>query len=137
MASSPAQAVVLQTSLGPVIIELYSLHAPKTCHNFAELAKRGYYSGTVFHRVINEFMIQGGDPTGTGRGGTSVYGGAFEDEIVRPRAYLHPAGRTLMRERHVAPGAEVHWSWYRSCRSPPAYTSHTELDLPHGARRAG
>lgn len=65
------QAVHLETSLGPIIIELYTKHAPKTCRNFLELSKKGYYSGTVFHRIINEFMIQGGDPTGTGRGGTS------------------------------------------------------------------
>ncbi|KAL7283699.1 hypothetical protein ACG7TL_003135 [Trametes sanguinea] len=52
-----------------------------TCKNFAELAKRGYYNGVVFHRVIADFMIQSGDPTGTGRGGTSIYGQKFEDEI--------------------------------------------------------
>lgn len=63
------QCVVLETSLGPIIIELYFNHAPKTCKNFLELSKSGYYSGTIFHRIINEFMIQGGDPTGTGRSG--------------------------------------------------------------------
>lgn len=47
----------------------------------AELAKRGYYNNVVFHRIISDFMIQGGDPTGTGRGGTSIYGQKFEDEI--------------------------------------------------------
>jgi len=60
--------------MGQVVVELYWDHAPKTCQNFYELAKRGYYSGTIFHRVIPDFMIQGGDPTGTGRGGTSVFG---------------------------------------------------------------
>ncbi|PFH51720.1 hypothetical protein AMATHDRAFT_74762 [Amanita thiersii Skay4041] len=74
-------SVVLETSLGDVQLELYWNHAPKTCKNFAELAKRGYYNGVVFHRVIADFMIQGGDPTGTGRGGTSIYGQRFEDEI--------------------------------------------------------
>ncbi|OUS48221.1 cyclophilin-like domain-containing protein [Ostreococcus tauri] len=54
---------------------LYYKHAPKTCENFFELARRGYYDGTVFHRVIADFMVQGGDPTGTGRGGESVFGG--------------------------------------------------------------
>jgi len=67
--------------MGPVTLELYWQHAPQTCQNFAELCKRGYYSGTIFHRIISGFMIQGGDPTGTGRGGTSIYGDRFADEI--------------------------------------------------------
>lgn len=67
--------------MGDVTIELYWKHAPKTCRNFAELARRGYYNGTKFHRIIPDFMIQGGDPTGTGRGGASIYGKCFEDEI--------------------------------------------------------
>lgn len=52
--------------MGTITIELYWLHAPKTCKNFAELARRGYYSNTKFHRIIKDFMVQGGDPTGTG-----------------------------------------------------------------------
>ncbi|XP_075893088.1 peptidyl-prolyl cis-trans isomerase-like 1 [Nelusetta ayraudi] len=73
--------VALETTMGTVVIELYWLHAPKTCKNFAELARRGYYSNTKFHRIIKEFMVQGGDPTGTGRGGASIYGKQFEDEL--------------------------------------------------------
>lgn len=64
-----APVVTLHTTHGDVTVELYYKHAPRTCENFFELAKRGYYDGTIFHRVIAEFMIQGGDPTGTGRGG--------------------------------------------------------------------
>lgn len=67
--------------MGEIIIELYWKHAPITCRNFAELARRGYYNGTKFHRIIRDFMIQGGDPTGTGKGGTSIYGECFDDEI--------------------------------------------------------
>lgn len=52
--------------MGVIVLELYWKHAPKTCKNFAELARRGYYNGTKFHRIIKDFMIQGGDPTGTG-----------------------------------------------------------------------
>ncbi|KAL9715377.1 Peptidyl-prolyl cis-trans isomerase-like 1 [Leucoagaricus gongylophorus] len=74
-------SVVLETNLGVVKVELYWNHAPKTCRNFAELANNGYYNGVIFHRIISDFMIQGGDPTGTGRGGTSIYGQNFEDEI--------------------------------------------------------
>ena len=55
--------------MGEFVVELYWKHAPMTCRNFAELARRGYYNETKFHRVIRDFMLQGGDPTGTGRGG--------------------------------------------------------------------
>ena len=53
--------------MGAVTLELYWKHAPSTCRNFAELARRGYYNGVKFHRIIKDFMIQGGDPTGTGK----------------------------------------------------------------------
>ncbi|PSC71972.1 peptidyl-prolyl cis-trans isomerase-like 1 [Micractinium conductrix] len=78
-----APRVEIKTSMGTFQVELYQKHAPRTCKNFLELARRGYYDGTVLHRIIRSFMIQGGDPTGTGRGGTSIYGGKFEDEITR------------------------------------------------------
>ncbi|KAK7814867.1 hypothetical protein U0070_026368 [Myodes glareolus] len=62
-----AEAVLRVTlGMGIIVLELYWKHAPKTCKNFAELARRGYYNGTKFHRIIKDFMIQGGDPTGTG-----------------------------------------------------------------------
>lgn len=67
--------------MGSIVVELYHSHAPKTVDNFVGLTKRKYYDGTIFHRVISDFMIQGGDPTGTGRGGSSIYGDKFEDEI--------------------------------------------------------
>eukprot|EP00124_Ichthyophonus_hoferi_P001683 Ihof_evm2s95 gene=Ihof_evmTU2s95 len=74
--------VVLDTSMGKIVCELYWNEAPRTCKNFAELARRKYYDGVKFHRIIKDFMIQTGDPTGTGRGGESIYGGKFEDEIT-------------------------------------------------------
>lgn len=68
--------------MGSITVELYWNHAPRTCTNFAELARRGYYNGTKFHRIIKDFMVQGGDPTGTGRGGGSIYDGKhFADEL--------------------------------------------------------
>ncbi|KAJ9130939.1 Peptidyl-prolyl cis-trans isomerase [Coniochaeta hoffmannii] len=76
-----AQNVLLETSMGPITLELYTPHAPKTVRNFVTLCSRGYYDSTIFHRIIPSFMIQGGDPTGTGRGGQSIYGDKFEDEI--------------------------------------------------------
>ncbi|KAI9768954.1 MAG: heme binding [Geoglossum simile] len=67
--------------MGSVTLELYNDHAPKTCRNFSTLAKRGYYNNCLFHRIIPNFMLQTGDPTDTGRGGSSIYGEKFEDEI--------------------------------------------------------
>ncbi|XP_076469016.1 peptidyl-prolyl cis-trans isomerase-like 1 [Babylonia areolata] len=74
--------ITVETSMGMFVLELYWKHAPTTCRNFAELCRRGYYNGVKFHRIIKDFMIQGGDPTGTGRGGSSIYGKNFNDEIA-------------------------------------------------------
>lgn len=71
----------IKTNRGDIQIVLFPEHAPKTVENFIELSKKSYYDGVIFHRVIPEFMIQGGDPTGTGMGGESIYGEAFEDEF--------------------------------------------------------
>ncbi len=73
--------VTLHTNHGDITIEIFADKVPKTAKNFVELARKGYYDGTIFHRVITDFMIQGGDPTGTGRGGESIYGEKFEDEF--------------------------------------------------------
>jgi len=81
--SVDAKNVLLETSVGVVVIELYWNEAPRSCSNFFQLAERGYYDNVIFHRVIKDFMIQGGDPTGTGRGGQSIYGTVFEDEITK------------------------------------------------------
>merc|ERR1711998_111248 len=75
--------VTLETSMGALSVELYWNEAPRTCKNFAELARRGYYENVKFHRIIKDFVAQGGDPTGTGKGGESIYGGKFNDEITR------------------------------------------------------
>lgn len=81
MAAKMAETtVVLQTNQGDIEIRLMPAVAPKTCENFVKLVEKGYYDGLIFHRVIKEFMLQGGDPTGTGRGGASIWGGTFEDE---------------------------------------------------------
>ena len=73
--------VTMHTTMGDIKIKLFSDKAPKTCENFTTLAREGYYDGIIFHRVINDFMIQGGDPTGTGCGGQSIWGHSFEDEF--------------------------------------------------------
>lgn len=75
------KVVVLETNQGIVELKLMPEVAPKACENFAKLVEKGYYNGIIFHRVIKGFMIQGGDPTGTGSGGESVWGKPFEDEV--------------------------------------------------------
>lgn len=74
-------SVTLHTSLGNIKCELFCDTAPRTSFNFLALAASGYYNGTTFHRNMRGFMIQGGDPTGTGKGGESIWGGTFEDEF--------------------------------------------------------
>lgn len=72
---------VIETTPGVIEIQLFPAQAPRTVENFVQLANRHYYDGVIFHRVIPDFMIQGGDPTGTGRGGESAFGKPFEDEF--------------------------------------------------------
>ena len=81
LASVKGPQATIKTNLGEIKIQLFEKQAPKTVNNFVQLAEKGYYDGVIFHRVIPDFMIQGGDPTGTGRDGKSIYGKAFEDEF--------------------------------------------------------
>jgi peptidylprolyl isomerase len=73
--------ITLETTQGTIQLSLLNDVAPKTCENFVGLVKKGYYDGIIFHRIIKDFMIQGGDPTGTGRGGESIWGSPFKDEV--------------------------------------------------------
>ena len=75
------QVAVIETTLGEITVQLLPDVAPKAVENFIGLSKRGYYEGVTFHRVIKDFMIQGGDPTGTGYGGKSMWEIPFEDEV--------------------------------------------------------
>lgn len=75
------EMAVMKTSMGEITLRLFEDAAPKAVENFTRLAKKGYYEGIIFHRVIEGFMIQGGDPTGTGRGGRSIWQVPFEDEF--------------------------------------------------------
>ncbi len=85
------EIVVIETSLGTFEAELYRADAPKTVENFVRLAEKKYFNGIIFHRVSKGFVIQGGDPTGTGSGGKSIYGGEFADEL-NPQAPSYKAG---------------------------------------------
>jgi len=87
--------VVLETNQGNIELELFPEIAPKAVKNFIELSKKGYYDGIIFHRVIKNFMIQGGDPTGTGRGGESIYGGVFDNEYA-PNVLFNKPGILAM-----------------------------------------
>jgi len=89
---------VIKTTMGTIEIEFYEKEAPKTVENFIGLAKKGYYNGILFHRVIDKFMIQGGDPTGSGSGGSSLWGKEFEDEVT-PNLVFDKEGIVAMANR--------------------------------------
>jgi len=84
------QIVVLETNQGNIEIKLMPELAPKACENFTKLVEKGYYNGIIFHRVIKGFMIQGGDPTGTGTAGESIWGKPFEDELTPVLKFSRP-----------------------------------------------
>jgi cyclophilin family peptidyl-prolyl cis-trans isomerase len=88
-------SATLQTNSGPIEVELFDGDAPKTVENFRKLAGDGFYDGVIFHRVIPDFMIQGGDPTGTGSGGP---GYSFEDEFND-----HPVARGALAMANAGP----------------------------------
>ena len=79
--------LIIETTQGSIELKLFDDIAPKACENFRTHAKNGYYNGIIFHRIIADFMIQGGDPTGTGRGGESIWGKPFEDECVSSHTF--------------------------------------------------
>ncbi len=91
----------IKTNVGDIEIELFADKAPKTVENFVGLATKGYYNGVIFHRVIKDFMIQGGDPTGTGRGGESYFGHPFEDEFHQDLKHTGPG---ILSMANAGPG---------------------------------
>ncbi|MBA0760548.1 hypothetical protein Gotri_023282 [Gossypium trilobum] len=97
-----APEVTLETSMGAFTVELYYKHAPRTCRNFIELSRRGYYDNVKFHRIIKDFIVQGGDPTGTGKGGESIYGPVFDDEI---RSELKHTGAGILSMANAGPNS--------------------------------
>jgi len=88
--SKEMTVAIMKTNMGVIELQLFADQTPKTVENFVGLADSGYYNGVTFHRVIPNFMIQGGDPTGTGRGGQSIWGKKFEDEIVPSLVFEKP-----------------------------------------------
>jgi peptidyl-prolyl cis-trans isomerase B (cyclophilin B) len=109
----------IETDRGKIELELFPEYAPKTVNNFISLAKDGYYDGIVFHRVIPNFMIQGGDPTGTGRGGP---GYNFEDEFAG-NPLMHETGSLSMA--NAGPGTNGSQFFITHCPQPHLNGKHT------------
>ena len=119
------RTAVIQTNMGTIRFELLEEDAPKTTENFRLLAERGYYDGVGFHRVIKGFMIQGGDPEGTGRGGASAWGGRFDDEINRQSPlYQGPykAGTVAMANAGPNTNGSQFFIMHVDYPLPPSYT---------------
>lgn len=113
---------VLETNQGVIEIKLFTDVAPKTCENFIGLIKKGYYDGIIFHRVIKNFMIQGGDPTGTGRGGSSFWGGQFEDEVT-PKQGFDKTG--LLAMANAGPNTNGSQFFITTAKTPWLNMKHT------------
>ncbi len=114
--------VILETTQGSLTIRLMPDIAPKTCENFTTLIGQGYYDGVVFHRIIKDFMIQGGDPTGTGTGGESCWGGKFEDEF-HPKVKFKNKG--LLAMANAGPNTNGSQFFITTVKAPWLHMKHT------------
>ncbi len=121
----PNRTATIQTNKGTIRVELFESDAPKTTENFITLAEKGYYDGVIFHRVIKGFMIQGGDPTGTGRGGESAWGGRFNDEIDAASAVYqrgYKKGTVAMANAGPNTNGSQFFIMHADYPLPPSYT---------------
>lgn len=121
----PNRTAVVQTNKGTIKFELLEDEAPKTTENFRLLAEQGFYDGVIFHRCIKGFMIQGGDPTGTGRGGESAWGGKFKDEIdSKSQVYQtgYKAGTMAMANAGPNTNGSQFFIMHVDYPLPPSYT---------------
>lgn len=119
------RTAVIQTNKGTIRFELLEADAPRTTENFITLAQRGYYDGIIFHRVIDGFMIQGGDPTGTGSGGKSAWGGKFDDEIDSKSAVYqrgYKAGTVAMANAGPNTNGSQFFIMHVDYPLPPSYS---------------
>jgi len=114
--------VVFETNQGVIEIKLNESAAPKACENFTSLVEKGYYDGTIFHRVIKNFMIQGGDPTATGRGGSSIWGKPFEDEVTETVTFEKPG---LLAMANAGPGTNGSQFFITTAATPWLNMKHT------------
>lgn len=122
MADPTATKVVFETTQGHIEFKLFPNIAPKACENFTGLVKKGYYDGIIFHRVIPQFMVQGGDPTGTGRGGKSLWGSQFEDEVT-PDVRFDKTG--LLAMANAGPGTNGSQFFITTAKTPWLNMRHT------------
>lgn len=114
--------VILETTQGSITFKLFDDIAPKTCENFTTHCKNGYYNDVIFHRIIEQFMIQGGDPTGTGRGGESIWGKNFEDECARDVTFDKPG---LLAMANAGPGTNGSQFFITTAATPWLHMNHT------------
>ncbi|KAL5016749.1 hypothetical protein ScPMuIL_006338 [Solemya velum] len=114
--------VLLVTSAGEIEIELWSKEAPKACRNFVQLCMEGYYNQVIFHRVIKDFIVQGGDPTGTGEGGESIYGQPFKDEL---HSRLRFVRRGLVAMANSGPNDNGSQFFFSMAATPELNNKHT------------
>lgn len=117
-----APVIVMETTQGTIEITLMPNVAPKACENIATLAKRDYYNGVVFHRIIKGFMIQGGDPTGTGAGGESMWGKEFSDECSPDITFDRPG---LLAMANRGPGTNGSQFFITTAATPWLNGNHT------------
>jgi len=120
--TSEAKIVVLETNQGVIEIRLMPDVAPRACENFTKLIEQGYYNGIIFHRVIKDFMVQGGDPTGTGRGGSSVWGKPFKDEVSSKVTFDSPG---LLAMANAGPNTNGSQFFITTAKTPWLNMKHT------------
>jgi cyclophilin family peptidyl-prolyl cis-trans isomerase len=124
------RTAVIETNQGTIKFELLEQDAPKTTENFRLLAEKGYYDGLIFHRVIKNFMIQGGDPLGEGYGGESVWGGKFNDEINKSSALYQGAynkGTVAMANAGPNTNGSQFFIMHNDYPLPPLYTKFGQV----------
>ena len=114
--------VVIKTNQGEIEVELFADVAPKTCKNFLGLAEKKYYEGIIFHRIIKDFMIRGGDPTGTGMGGESIWGKPFEDEMSEDHGFETPG---ILAMANSGPNSNGSQFFITTAATPWLHMRHT------------
>jgi peptidylprolyl isomerase len=120
--SMDTKNVVLETNQGIIEIKLMPEVAPKACENFTKLVEKGYYNGLIFHRVIKGFMIQGGDPLGTGVGGESVWGEPFKDEVMADVQFDRPG---ILAMANAGPNTNGSQFFITTAKAPWLNMHHT------------
>ncbi len=124
------RTAVIETNKGTIKFELLEDEAPKTTENFRFLAEKGYYDGTIFHRVIKNFMVQGGDPLGEGYGGESAWGGKFNDEINKSSALyqgVYNKGTVAMANSGPNTNGSQFFIMHIDYPLPPQYTKFGQV----------